>query len=81
MARRSNSPLSAPLLALLLLSSFVHLSRAVTCDSDQNMWYCASGDECVSGDQLCDGTADCATRATRSSGSAADTRTAVRLRW
>ncbi|CAI7905231.1 unnamed protein product [Closterium sp. NIES-53] len=59
MARRSNSPLSAPLFALLLFSSFVQLSLAVTCDSDQNMWYCASGDECVSGDQLCDGTADC----------------------
>ncbi|CAI5517829.1 unnamed protein product [Closterium sp. Naga37s-1] len=56
-ARRA--PVVTPLLALLLLSSFAHLSLAITCDSDQNMWYCASGDECVSGDQLCDGTADC----------------------
>ncbi|GJP33064.1 hypothetical protein CLOM_g17630 [Closterium sp. NIES-68] len=63
--KRGSEPgrVSAQLLALLLLSSLlsslVHVSLAVTCNADDNMYYCASGDECVSGDQLCDGTADC----------------------
>ncbi|GJP83336.1 hypothetical protein CLOP_g13502 [Closterium sp. NIES-67] len=59
---------SAAVLLLLLLPSLVQAAQLqwvqqqdlpVSCDRNESMWYCASWDQCVGTDQLCDDTPDC----------------------